>query len=75
MLYGSRISLTIGFIGMTISLALAILLGGLAGYYGGRLDWLIMRVAEFFILVPGLYMILFLRSVLSRQWTRGSRSS
>lgn len=70
-LYGSRISLTIGFIGMTISLTLAILFGGLAGYYGGRLDWLIMRVAEFFILVPGLYMILFLRSVLSRQMDPG----
>lgn len=65
-LYGSRVSLTIGFIGVTISLALAILLGGLAGYYGGSLDWFLMRLAEFFILVPGLYMILFLRSIMSR---------
>jgi ABC-type dipeptide/oligopeptide/nickel transport system permease subunit len=70
-LYGSRISLTIGFIGISISLSLAILFGGLAGYYGGRLDWLIMRIAEFFILVPGLYMILFLRSILSRQMDPG----
>jgi peptide/nickel transport system permease protein len=70
-LYGSRISLTIGFVGITISLALAILFGGVAGYYGGRLDWLIMRLAEFFILVPGLYMILFLRSILSRQMDPG----
>ncbi len=70
-LYGSRISLTIGFIGIAISLSLAILLGGLAGYYGGGLDWAIMRVAEFFILVPGLYMILFLRSILSRQMDPG----
>ncbi len=70
-LYGSRISLTIGFVGIAISLSLAILFGGLAGYYGGRLDWLIMRVAEFFILVPGLYMILFLRSILSRQMDPG----
>ena len=70
-LYGSRISLTIGFIGISISLTLAILLGGLAGYYGGWLDWLIMRFAEFFILIPGLYMILFLRSVLSRDLDPG----
>ncbi len=70
-LYGSRISLTIGFIGISISLTLAILLGGLAGYYGGWLDWLIMRFAEFFILIPGLYMILFLRSVLSRDLDSG----
>jgi peptide/nickel transport system permease protein len=70
-LYGSRISLTIGFLGITVSLALAIVLGGLAGYYGGAVDWLLMRTAEFFMLVPGLYMILFLRSVLSRSLDPG----
>ncbi len=70
-LYGSRISLTIGFIGVTIALSLAILLGGLAGYYGGWADWSVMRLAEFFILVPGLYMILFLRSIISRNLDSG----
>ena len=70
-LYGSRISLTIGFIGISISLTLAIVLGGLAGYYGGAVDWTIMRVAEFFILIPGLYLILFLRSILSYEWDSG----
>jgi len=70
-LYGSRISLTIGFIGITISLLLAIIFGGLAGYYGGFVDWLIMRLSEFFILIPGLYLILFLRSILSRDLDSG----
>jgi peptide/nickel transport system permease protein len=70
-LYGSRISLTIGFIGITISLTLAIILGGLAGYFGGWADWAIMRFAEFFILIPGLYVILFLRSLLSREMDSG----
>ncbi len=70
-LYGSRISLTIGFIGISISLTLAIVLGGLAGFYGGATDWTIMRLSEFFILIPGLYMILFLRSVLSYQMDSG----
>lgn len=70
-LYGSRISLTIGFLGITISLTLAIVLGGLAGYYGGFVDWLIMRIAEFVILIPGLYLILFLRSFLSRDMDSG----
>ena len=70
-LHGGRISLTIGFIGISISLSLAILFGGLAGYYGGWIDWLIMRLAEFFILIPGLYMILFLRSILSRNLDSG----
>lgn len=70
-LYGSRISLTIGFVGITISLFLAVLLGGLAGYYGGAVDWGIMRCAEFLSLIPGLYLILFLRSVLSRNLDSG----
>lgn len=70
-LYGSRISLTIGFIAIAISLTLAIILGGVAGYYGGAVDWTIMRIAEFFILIPGLYMILFLRSILSYEWDSG----
>lgn len=70
-LYGSRISLTIGFIGIAISLTLAIALGGLAGYFGGVADWTIMRVAEFVILIPGLYLILFLRSLLSRDMDSG----
>jgi len=70
-LYGSRISLTIGFLGIAISLFIAILLGGLAGYYGGGIDWGIMRFAEFLSLIPGLYLILFLRSVLSRNLDSG----
>ena len=70
-LYGSRISLTVGFIAISISLTLAIVLGGLAGYYGGATDWIIMRLSEFFILIPGLYMILFLRSVLSYEMDSG----
>ena len=70
-LYGSRISLTIGFVAISISLTLAIILGGLAGYYGGAVDWIIMRFAELFILIPGLYLILFLRSILSYDWNPG----
>ena len=70
-LYGARISLTIGPIGIAISLTLAILLGGLAGYYGGAVDWTIMRAAELLIVIPGLYLILFLRSILSYEWDPG----
>ena len=70
-IYGSRISLSIGFIGIFISMTLAILFGGLAGFYGGITDWLIMRFSEFFILIPGLYLILFLRSILSSSMDSG----
>ena len=69
--YGSRISLTIGFVASAISLLLAILFGGLAGYYGGAADWSIMRFSEFFMLIPGLYLILFLRSLLNTSMDSG----
>jgi peptide/nickel transport system permease protein len=64
-IHGSRISLTIGFAATAVSLALAVFLGGLAGYFGGLTDWAVMRFAEFFMLIPGLYLILFLRSLMA----------
>jgi peptide/nickel transport system permease protein len=70
-IHGSRISLTIGFIATAISLLLAMLFGGLAGYFGGKTDWAVMRFAEFFMLIPGLYLILFLRSLLSASMDSG----
>ena len=69
--YGSRISLTVGFIATAISLILAVLFGGLSGYFGGITDWTVMRFSEFFMLIPGLYLILFLRSLLSSTMDSG----
>ena len=69
--YGSRISLTIGFVASFISLLLAMIFGGLAGYYGGAADWTIMRLCEFFMLIPALYLILFLRSLLNTNMDSG----
>ncbi len=71
-MYGSRISLTIGFIATAISLLIALAAGGAAGYFGGRVDWAVMRVSEFFMLIPALYLILFLRSVLSGAMDSGT---
>ncbi|MDR2553095.1 MAG: ATP-binding cassette domain-containing protein [Treponema sp.] len=69
--YGSRISLTIGFIAAAVSLLLALFFGGISGYSGGVPDWIIMRISEFFMLIPGLYLILFLRSLLSANMDSG----
>lgn len=69
--HGSRISLTIGFVATAISLLLAIFFGGLAGYFGGKVDSAVMRFAEFLMLIPGLYLILFLRSLLGGQMDTG----
>lgn len=70
--YGSRISLTIGFAATAISLFLAIVLGGFSGYFGNAADWAIMRFAEFFMLIPSLYFILFLRSLLNSKMDSGT---
>ncbi|MCL2762782.1 MAG: ATP-binding cassette domain-containing protein [Treponema sp.] len=69
--YGSRISLTIGFVATFISLALAVFFGGLSGYYGGITDWSIMRFSEFLMLIPSLYLILFLRSLMASTMDTG----
>jgi peptide/nickel transport system permease protein len=69
--HGSRVSLTIGFVATFISLALAGLAGGFAGFFGGFTDWSIMRSAEFLMLIPTLYLILFLRSLLASNMDPG----
>jgi peptide/nickel transport system permease protein len=45
-IYGARISLTVGLIGISVSFVLALILGGLSGYYGGKLDMAIQRLIE-----------------------------
>ena len=70
--FGSRISLTIGFVATAIAMILAIILGGISGYFGGKTDWFIMRFAEFFMLIPSLYFILFLRSLLNSRMDSGT---
>jgi len=69
--YGSRVSLTIGFVATAISLALAGLAGGLSGFFGGFTDWSIMRISEFLMLIPTLYLILFLRSLMANNMDPG----
>ncbi len=61
-LYGARVSLSIGLIGVSISFTLGLLVGGISGYYGGRVDSIIMRGCEMFMMIPGFYLMLALRS-------------
>jgi peptide/nickel transport system permease protein len=51
-IYGTRISMTIGLVGVSLSLFFGILLGGLSGYYGGHIDNIIQRVIEFLLAIP-----------------------
>lgn len=52
--YGARVSLSIGLIAAAFSVLIGIPLGALAGYFGGRTDWIIMRIIELFSVVPPL---------------------
>lgn len=61
---GTRISLTVGIVGVFIALVLGMSIGGVAGYFGGFFDYSIMRVAELFMMVPTFYLLLAVRSAL-----------
>ncbi|MGJ8638570.1 MAG: ABC transporter permease [Opitutaceae bacterium] len=65
LVYGSRVSLFIGLLGITITTTLGFLVGGLSGYFGGRTDFVAMRLVEFMMAMPGLYLLLALRSALA----------
>lgn len=58
MLYGARISLLVGFVAVGISCLIGILLGALAGYYGGWIDALLMRFVDIMLCFPTFFLIL-----------------
>ncbi|ABR31235.1 peptide ABC transporter permease [Thermosipho melanesiensis] len=64
LIFASRISLSIGFIGLAITLTLSLFFGGIAGYYGGIADELLMRFTEIIMAIPGFYLLILLRSLL-----------
>ncbi|MEJ5339835.1 MAG: ABC transporter permease [Aquificaceae bacterium] len=63
LIYGSRVSLTIGLVGVSITFLLGSLIGGISGYFGGRIDTAIMRLVEVLLAIPTFYLMLSLRSV------------
>ena len=68
-LYGMRISLTIGLIGVAVSIVLGIVIGGLAGYYGGWVDDIVQRVIEVVRSIPHLPLWLALAAILPVTWS------
>lgn len=58
MVYGARISLAIGFIAVGIAVMVGIFFGAIAGYYGGKLDSLIMRFVDIMLCFPTIFLIL-----------------
>lgn len=68
MIYGTRVSMTIGLVGVTISLVLGIFLGGISGYFGGLIDDIIQRLIDFLRSLPTIPLWLGLAAALPLTW-------
>ena len=68
MLVGSQVSLTVGIIGIVISFAIGILIGGISGFYGGWIDQVLQRFIEVLLSFPRLPILLALATVIPAGW-------
>jgi len=68
-IYGARISLTIGLLGVAISFVLGIVIGGLAGYYGGLTDLIVQRIIEVLQSLPSIPLWLALATIMPITWS------
>ncbi len=68
-IYGSRISLSVGLIGVALSFLFGVVLGGISGYYGGVIDVLIQRAIEFIRSVPSIPLWMALSAALPQDWS------
>ncbi|MCB0124177.1 MAG: ABC transporter permease, partial [Caldilineaceae bacterium] len=67
--YGSRISLSIGFVGVLLSFFIGVTLGGISGYFGGIADEIIQRLIDFLLSIPALPFWMALAAALPRDWS------
>lgn len=63
-IYGARISLLVGFVSVGISLSLGTVIGIFSGYFGGKIDNIIMRIVDVFMAIPTLFLILTIQVML-----------
>lgn len=68
MIQGAQISMSVGLVGVTLSLLIGIVLGGISGYYGGRIDFVIQRVIEFVLALPTIPIWLAMAAALPQGW-------
>lgn len=66
LLYGGRISLVVGFSAMIFTLIIGVSLGSIAGYYGGKIDAIIMRATDLMLMLPFLVLVLTIVAVLEK---------
>lgn len=67
--YGAQVSLSIGLVGVFLSLILGIIFGGISGYYGGTIDMLIQRLIEFLKSLPAIPLWLTLSAAVPPDWS------
>lgn len=67
-LYGAQLSLTVGLVGITVSFVIGIVLGSMAGYFGGFTDWIVNRVIEVLRSLPELPLWLALSAAVPSHW-------
>jgi peptide/nickel transport system permease protein len=66
--YGTRVSMSIGLVGVALSLVVGLILGGISGYYGGRIDELIQRTIEFLRSMPTIPLWMGLAAAIPLTW-------
>ena len=71
--FGGRISLTIGFLALLISFPIGAFYGGISGYFGGKTDKILMRIAEAIMSIPGFYLLIILSQLLPSGMTSAQR--
>jgi peptide/nickel transport system permease protein len=64
LMYGGRISLTVGICVVIVELIIGITLGGIAGHYGGKVDMIIMRLVEIFYCIPFIPLMLIISAIM-----------
>ena len=68
-LYAARISLSLGLVGVALSFVLGCILGGISGYYGGKVDTIIQRIIEFLLSIPTIPLWMALSAALPADWS------
>jgi len=69
LLFGGRISMTIGFLALFVLFPIGLLYGGISGYFGGKTDMLMMRFAEAVMSIPSFYLLIILAAILPSNMT------
>ena len=74
-LYGSRVSLTVGLLSTFLSIAVGVVVGALSGYFGGWVDSILMRITDAFLTLPTIFVLILLAGFLREQqipWLQNS---